>query len=277
MIAAGLAVVACKQPAPGGGEQVGSGGGSVKPRTGNSSASGTGSAAGTGSISAPVAPKPAPVDPAELDKALRHKHVAAKAVIRRASGPGSQWALIAHRDKRKVIRSYDLLRVRADGVATLSLEPPKGNHASFQEPDDAISIEVRDLDGDGNDDALVIASWTRRAEVHDPCEGCWRDQDESASQLFVVSGDGGEPKTAFTHLVKYTSSSESYPEGNDASHADPDDVEYDWKVVGTPPVLELTRSKAQIATEHRLPGTLTPTSDPLLSAGAGKDVPLILQ
>ena len=287
VIAAGLVtMVACKQPAPSSGEQVGRGSDSAKPMTGSGSAAGSGTAAGAGSGSSssigrgsaavPAAPKPVPVDPAALDKALTHKHVAAKAVIRRASGPSSQWALIARYDKNHAIRGYDLLRVRADDATTLRLIPHNGGDARFEPHSDSASIEVRDLDNDGNDDALVVADWGRSPQVSDPCEGCFRYQNETASQLYVVSGDSRELKLAFTHLVKYASYSEGVPEGNTTPTADPDNIEYDWKVLGAPPVLKLTRSKAEIATAHRLRGAVDPASDPLLSAGAGKDVTLVL-
>ncbi|HEY0195369.1 MAG TPA: hypothetical protein VGC42_29845 [Kofleriaceae bacterium] len=274
--AALAALAACKKPA-GDGDPAGSGAAAVGAAAG-SGAAGAGAAAPAGSGAAAPAPaRPAPVEPAALDKALADRHVAASAVVKRASGPGSQWALIAQRDKNKAIRGYDLLRVRAADAAVLHLAPPDGNDAQLEDLASASSLEVRDLDADGNDDALVVADWERHARISDRCQGCYRTQDEEASQLFVVSGDAAAPRLAFSHLVKYASHSEGNPESNTLPVAAPDDVAYDWKIAGAPPVLALTRRTYQVSTEHRLAGTLTAASEPLLSAGAGKDVPLVLQ
>jgi hypothetical protein len=232
---------------------------------------GSKAAAGSGSaLPAPVAP----VAPDALDKALADKHIEPAAVLRRAITPGAAWALIATRDRSRELRAYDLLRVRAADTAMLHLAPPAGKS---QLDDTTVSLEARDLDGDGNSDALLVVAWKREVKVSDPCQGCFRTQDEEGSQLYVISGDRSELAIAFTHLVAYTSFSESYPEGNDTASADPDDVAYDWTIAGSPPTLRLTRTKDKMATRHRLKGALDPATDALLSAGAGKDIPLVLK
>jgi hypothetical protein len=150
--------------------------------------------------------------------------------------------------------------------------PPAGS-SSFA--DASYALEVRDLDGDGRADAAFTVAWTRELKTKDACKGCYRTVTEQATQLYVLSGGAPELRPAFTHLTAYTTQGESFPEGNDRAPPGPDDVAYEWSIEGKPPVLKLRRTKSQVA-PNRWPSELDLASDPLVSAGAGKEVPLAL-
>ena len=147
-----------------------------------------------------------------------------------------------------------------------------------QDAGDAISLEVRDLDGDGIEEAVLVVDWRRTTKATGGCKGCWVSTDEEAKQLYVLAGAGTAVARAFTHVVSYETHSEGFPEDNATPYASPEQVAYDWKLVdGKPPVVKLTRTKHEVAKEDRLKGVLDPSIDPLFAAGPGKDVPLVLE
>jgi hypothetical protein len=241
-----------------------------------SSATTGGSAVASGSATARPVPAKPPAPPVlaagAFDQALSARHIPVKNVVQRKDTPTAAWGLIATRDTSKKTTGFDVLRVRASEVATLHFAPPVGR-SRFA--DDVASLDVRDLDDDGNTDATIVVGWTREIQISDRCQGCFRTVDEEATQLHIVSGAAAELRDVFTHLITYTTSGESYPEENGLAPPDPDDVAYDWRIGGTPPTLKMTRTKSKLVTDGRLPGMLPVTTDPLLSAGAGKDIPLV--
>lgn len=55
-----------------------------------------------------------------------------------------------------------------------------------------------------------------------------------------------------------------------------EEVAYDDKIDGSPPIVTLTRTDSEL-NDKRPQGLLDPATDPLLAAGSGKDVPLVLK
>ena len=79
---------------------------------------------------------------------------------------------------------------------------------------------------------------------------------------------------AFTHLVEYTTLSQP----GTADDPDPpaaEKIAYEWMVDGSPPVVRLTRTDDELNPKrpHEL---LDPATDPLLAAGSGAAMPLVL-
>ncbi|HEY4242175.1 MAG TPA: hypothetical protein VGM88_20290 [Kofleriaceae bacterium] len=226
---------------------------------------GSGSGSGSGSAVAPVDAAPAapvPLAADALDKAIAAAHATPDSIVQRATSPTVAWALIATRDAQKQTTAYDLLRVRAADSATLHIAPPAGT-AHF---DDAGAKLATAAFG-----ATAIVEWNREVKVTDPCDGCFRTTDEDGTQLYAVSGTTPQPSVGATFLIAYSANSQSFPEGNTQGAPEPDDIAYDWKASATS--IHVTRTKDTVA-PTRLPGVLDPAKDPLLAAGAGKDIVL---
>ena len=254
----------------------GQGGGRAATAT-SAAAPGAGSAGpATGSAAAgsPASrPTPTPLEPDALARALTARHVKPADVLLRQESSAVAWALVAAgRDATSYVNALEVVRVRAGDTAAVRIVPPAGS-SSFA--DASYALDVRDLDGDGRADAVLTAGWTRELKTSDACKGCYRTVTEQATQLYVISGGAAEPHPAFTHLIAYTTQGESFPEGNDQAPPGPDDVAYEWSIDGKPPVLKLRRTRSQIA-PNRWPSELDLAKDPLVSAGAGKEVPLAL-
>jgi hypothetical protein len=244
------------------------------PSTGFAGPAATGSAATGSAASSPAArPAPTPLEPDALAKALAARHVKPADVLLRQESSAVSWALVAAgRDATNDVNAMEVVRVRASETAALRIVLP-ARSASFA--DASYALEVRDLDGDGRADAALTVGWTRELKTKDACKGCYRTVTEQATQLYVLSGGAPELHPAFTHLTAYTTRGESSPEGNDQAPPGPDDIAYEWSIEGKPPVLKLRRTKSQIAPNRWL-SELDLARDPLVSAGAGKEVPLAL-
>ncbi|MBV8759634.1 MAG: hypothetical protein JO257_20260, partial [Deltaproteobacteria bacterium] len=226
----------------------------------------------TGSGSAAVAtPPPAPTKDVgkALDDALAAKHLAPDAVLERVASPTSAWAVVATKlDDVKNVVAIDVVASRADGVAEVHLAPPTGK-ASFKSVD---SLEAKDLDGNGTDEATLVLHWVRETSIKGEQPGWQLMADEEGHQLYVL---GGAPvRVAFTHLISYTSTATTLPEDNTMSKPDDETVTYDWSIAGKPPAVSLKRTKSEVAAKDRVKGTLEPASDPVFAAGSGKDMPL---
>jgi hypothetical protein len=256
----------------------------AKPAPGSASAAGSAAPAGSASAAGSAAPA-APVaklDPGALDAALAARSLAGDAVKQRATTPRSAWAIAASkRDEHGDALEFDVVRVRAGGaVDELRLTPPPAPDAPVP-PDfaEVVSFEVRDLDGDGVDEGVLVADWQRTtmAPPDKHCRECSMSTGEEAKQLYVIRGTGALA-IAFTHVVSYTTETDGNPPPGAPPFADPENVAYEWKIAdGNPATLELTRTDNQVATQKRLAGVLDPASDPLFSAGAHQSVQLQLK
>ena len=229
-------------------------------------------AAETGSGSAVAAmPPPAPTKDVgkALDDALAAKHLAPDAVLKRVASPTSVWAVVASkRNDLKDPVAIDVVASRADGVSEVHIDAPAGK-ASFKGVD---SLEAKDLDGNGTDEATLVLHWVRETSVKGEQPDWQLIGDEEGHQLYVLGGAPLHP--AFTHLIAYSSTSTTVPEDNAMSKPDDDTVTYDWSIAGKPPVVSLKRTKGEIAAKDRIKGELDPATDPLFGAGAGKDMPV---
>jgi hypothetical protein len=246
----------------------------------SSTAAGSGSAAaansrsaviaGSGSsgsaVAAPAVSAAAKIDDAALDAAITAKGLDPHAVRQRAVLPHSAWAVIqAPRNADLKVVELDLVRVRADGAAVLKLTPPQHAAPTWWNTD-IDPFNVRDLDGDGHDDCLLVLQWLQDVP-HGP--------GEVAKQLYVIA-DGAPPKVAFTTIIDYATASDDSDAGGGKKPARPEHVAYDWKVAGTPPILSLKRTESTL-NRKRAHGLLDPAADPLMSASDGKDIPLSLK
>ena len=223
---------------------------------------------------APVRPA-AKLDPAQLDAALQARSITAADVARRGGSTTSAWAVaISKRNRSGEKIEYAVIRIRASDTAELRLAVPPSDPAS----QDIASLEVRDLDGDGIDEAILVVHWGRDTlEPAKGCNNCGAMTTEGVDQLYVVGGTGGSLTTRFTHVVSYDTSSAAYPDERAAPHPEPERVAYDWKVAsGKPAMVTLTRTANQVTKRPRLQGVLDPATDPLFSAGAGKSIALTL-
>jgi hypothetical protein len=251
--------------------------GSPVAKESGSAASSEGPAAGAGAATAAAAGAPGPaagagggspasIDDKALDAAIAAKGFKPGAVRQRKVGGHSAWAVVeAPRNADHKVVEFDLLRLRADGVAVLPLTPTARKHPTWWDSD-VDPIDVRDLDGDGNDECLVVLKWLQDI----PKTGTG----EAAQQLYVIGGRAA-PKVAFTAIIDYATESQQLTDHDKAEPPPPEHIAYDWKIGGKPPVLSLKRTENQI-NKKRAAGLTNPATDPLLSAGASKDIPLTL-
>ena len=239
---------------------------------------------GSGLASAPVAAPSArsaaaPVDlKSALDAALEKQGIADKNVTKRATGPHSEWALIVSktRDDGFYVTEYTVVRAAQDGVAELAI-PTHAGGSDQSLNKDVNTFEVRDLDGDGHDECLAVLEWQRgfTFPYAKGCKHCEYGEGEGGKQLYVIRDKGAALDVAFTHMVEYTTLSQP------GTVDDPDPpaaekIAYEWTVDGSPPVVRLTRTDDELNPKrpHEL---LDPATDPLLAAGSGAAIPLVLK
>jgi hypothetical protein len=223
-------------------------------------------ATGSAGSAAPAAPPSAPIDDHALDAAIATQGWKPAAVRQRKLGARSAWAVVeAPRTAHNEVVELELLRVRSDGAAVLSLAPPAhGGTTTWNE--DVAPFEVRDLDGDGREECVLVLEW--QTTVPGTLIG------EGAKQLYVIAGDGA-PRVAFTAIVDYSTLAQQETDHDRTDPPPPEHIAYDWKIDGKPPVVSLQRTASEL-NKKRHPGLTRPGIDPLLSTGERADVPLPL-
>jgi hypothetical protein len=245
-----------------------------------SDASGGGSsahgAAPTGSVPAPPPPPPPPppaagaaarIDDKALDAAIAAKGFKPGAVRQRVVGAHSAWAVVeAPRNADHKVVEFDVLRLRADGATVLALTPTARKSATWWDSD-VDPIEVRDLAGDGTEQCLVVLKWLQ--DIPRTATG------EAGKQLYVIGGRAS-PTVAATALIDYATLSQQLTDHDKTDPPAPEHIAYDWKIEGKPPVLSLKRTEYAL-NKKRAAGLTNPATDPLLSVGAGKAIPLDLK
>jgi hypothetical protein len=159
----------------------------------------------------------------------------------------------------------ELLRVRQDGVAVLPLAPPS-HPGTTTWNEDVAPFEVRDLDGDGREECVLVLEW--QTTVPGTLIG------EGARQLYVVAGDGA-PRVAFTTIIDYSTLAQQETDHDRADPPSPEHIAHDWKIDGKPPVLSLQRTASEL-NKKRHPALARPGIDPLLFAGEHAEFPLRL-
>jgi ABC-type amino acid transport substrate-binding protein len=226
---------------------------------------GSGSSVGSGSARVVTAAAPPPDDKA-LDAAIAAKGFQPTAVRQRKVGATSAWAVVAApRNANHVVVELDIIRVRADGVAVLPLTPIARKAPTWWDVD-VPPLDVRDLDGDGRDECLVVLSWVQ--DIPNTTTG------EGAQQLYVIGGDA-EPKVAFTAIVDYTTQSQQATDHDKTDPPPAEHIAYEWRVEGKPPVVSLKRTEFQL-NKPRAAGLTDPATEPLLAAGDAKTIALEL-
>lgn len=257
-IALALAGSACGNKQAGAPAATGSGSATAQAPAANPG-SAAGSSTGSGAAAAPAAAK---IDAVALDAAIAARGFDPKAVRQRAIGPHSAWALIRGPvDADKKIFEMSLLRVTGAGAEMLKLTPPARKYSAWWSKD-VPPLDVRDLDGDGNADCLLVLEWMQDLPI---------GIGEDAKELYVISGSG-PLKVAYTTIIDYTAG------GDDGDGRKglppPEHIGFDWKVTGPPPVLSLERTENQVNAK-RTPGLTDVATDPLMPTGAG-NIPLSL-
>ncbi len=218
-----------------------------------------------------------------LSNALR-KHGTTKAdLLTLGKEPGALWAVTAaSKDDTESVVSLRILRVGPSESAELLLSAPRATQAGPGNEDarfeEKAKLTVRDLDGDGQGEGLLLVHWTRPVQTRPggACEGgnCFVETMETVQQLHVLTLRGGALAEVATHLVEYSSQSSASEEIDDVPDAET--VHYDWKVADGPPARIALERTAFTVAPKRLPGLLDLRKDPLVSAGARGDLALPL-
>lgn len=232
-------------------------------------------APGPAASPSPAAPTPAAFDAKLLDAALAARKVKPAAVVKRVTTASSGWAVVGTRpDPMDKPTEYLVLRVRAADTAELRIAPPPARQRpSF---DGVESLELRDLDGDGQDEAILTAHWERTVQEAFPrqCPDCFQRTDEDATQIYVIGGKAAL-RIAASHAVSYKSTSLSMPEENTMPVPTDEEVTYTASVAGRPPVLTVRRTRNEVSRTRRVKGALDPAGDPLL--GGDRELPVALE
>jgi hypothetical protein len=175
----------------------------------------------------------------------------------------SAWAVIrGPRNANLELTEMNLLRVNSAGVEVMKMTPTVRKNQTVWS-NEVPPLDVRDLDGDGSDDCMLVLEWLQTTPS---------GVGEGAKQLYVIPG-GGPLKIAYTTIIDYSTG------GDDGDGRKglppPDHIGFDWKVTGPPPVLSLERTENQVNAK-RLPGLTDLATDPLMPTGEGT-VPLSLK
>lgn len=155
------------------------------------------------------------------------------------------------------VTTYTIWRVTSAGVSTLELIPPPSGSGSLF--DELTAIDVKDIDGDGVDDAVITATWSRqfmgaskRGEL---------TTNEHVEAIYVIGG----PRLAIgaQHATKYTTNTNLGP-GEDPQPGE--SIAFAHAIVsGSPPVLHVSVGATEISPK-RLKGLLDPKRDAWLTA-----------
>jgi hypothetical protein len=215
----------------------------------------------------PAAPIPTTLAATALDDALRAKGIAAASVAIRADKPRSQWAAVKGKldPTTAAVTAYTIWRVTSAGPATVELVPPASPDGSLF--DDLAAFDVKDLEGDGIDDALLIATWSRQfTEKSKPGD---LTSTEHIQALYAFGG--ARLAIGAQHAIRYTTATNLGP-GEDPQPEE--SIVFTYKLVpGSPPVLQFGVADSTVS-PMRVKGLLDPKRDPWLAPG---DLPIVFK
>jgi hypothetical protein len=184
-------------------------------------------------------------------------------VEKRADKPRSQWAAVKGKLDSVTASptAYTIWRVTSADVSTLELKPL--SDAVF---DELSTIDVRDIDGDGVDDALVAASWLRvlsgKVKVGEVTSV------EHVSVVYVVGG--AQLALGAQHATAYKTETNLDPGENPQAE---ETIAFTYAIVPGPPlVLHVAVGSSEVLPkDKRVKGLLDPKRDPWLKAA---DLPI---
>jgi hypothetical protein len=238
----------------------------------------TGSGSGSAVVSTPPAvPPPDAASPAAggslrataLDDALGAKGIDLTSVAVRAATPTSQWAAVKTKIKVTTggVLTYTLWRATPAGVTTFDLLPPPGGASSWF--NDLSAIDVKDVDGDHVDDAVITARWSRR--FTGKLKAGEVTTLEEVEAVYVVGG--ARLAVGAQHASAYKTETNLEPGENEQPA---ESIAFTYALVpGPPPVLHATMGASDVLPKtERLKGLLDPKRDPWLTPG---DLPIVFK
>ncbi|HMG21276.1 MAG TPA: hypothetical protein VK607_08175 [Kofleriaceae bacterium] len=230
---------------------------------GASPASPTGAAGGAGGAAAAPAAG-GPLRATALDDALGAKGIAGAGVAARGATPRSQWAAVKGKldPVTASVTAYTIWRVTSAGTSTLELAPPASRAGSWF---DALSaIDAKDIDGDGIDDAVITAKWSR--QLSGKSRHGKLVTTEQVDAIYVIGG--AELAIGAQHAAQYTTET-NLGDGENPQPAE--SIAFSHAIVpGSPPVLHVAVGASTIS-PSRVKGLLDPRSDAWLTAA---DLPI---
>jgi hypothetical protein len=190
-----------------------------------------------------------------LDELIASRRIDRDHVAKRADQPHSQWAVVDGKGAAAGAppASYTVMRVTAAGPSTLELMAP-GPDAWFGS---VSAIDVKDLDNDGVDDAVITATWERQRSQRK------LTTTEKVEQLYVVGG--AQLALGAQHASHYKTETNLGPDENPQPE---ESIEFTYSITNG----MLHVEKGAFSIEHkRVKGLLDPRRDPLLVPG---DLPI---
>ncbi|HEY4238841.1 MAG TPA: hypothetical protein VGM88_03465 [Kofleriaceae bacterium] len=214
----------------------------------------TGGTAAPAPAAPPAAPKTGALSPTALDDAIASGPYKGKRPEKRVDTATSQWAVFEVMAPGEAVPgAYDIWRRTAAGLSTKTIELASKS-ASF---DAVTKVDVKDLDGDGIDDAVITTSW------EDTFHKGQIQTTQHVEQVYVVGGAERGLVVGATHVIGFTTETNEGPGENPQPG---DSIDFQWAVVpGPPPVLHVAIG-AQTIQKKRLDGLLRPT-DSIVAAG----------
>jgi hypothetical protein len=190
-----------------------------------------------------------------LDELIDSKRINRDHVTRRADLPHSQWAVVQGKGAAAGAppESYTVIRVTAAGPSMVELVAP-GPDAWF---DGVSGLDVKDLDGDATDDAVITATWERQRSKGK------LTTTEKVDQIYVV---GGVPlAVGAQHASQYKTTTNLGPDENPQPE---ESIAFTYSIAKVVLHVEMGASSIE---NKRMKGLLDPKRDPLLVPG---DLPI---
>jgi hypothetical protein len=190
-----------------------------------------------------------------LDELIETRRINRDHVTRRVDLPHSQWAVVLGKGAAAGAppELYTVIRVTAAGPNMVELVAP-GPGAWF---DDVSALDVKDLDNDGTDDAVITATWERQRSQHE------LTTTEKVEQVYVV---GGVPlAVGAQHAIQYKTTTNLGPKENPQPE---ESIAFTYAIAKGTLHVEIGASSIE---KKRVKGLLDPKLDPLLAPG---DLPI---
>jgi hypothetical protein len=231
-------------------------------------------AAGQGTASGSAGDAPAPSKPAGaalsakvLDDALGDKGTEPASVVKRAKAPQSQWAAVRGKPNpaNGEATAYTIWRVTAAGPATVALTPPGASARAWF--DELSAIDVNDLDGDGVDDAVITAAWSR--VVSGTSKQGELTSIEHLELVYIVGGS--ELSLGAQHATAYKTETNLDPGENPQPE---ESISFTYAIKPGPPLVLHVEVGASTISPKRVKGLLDPKRNPWLTAA---DLPIVFK
>jgi hypothetical protein len=190
-----------------------------------------------------------------LDDLIASKRINRDHVTRRVDLPHSQWAVVEGKGAAAGAppESYTVIRVTAAGPSMVELAAP-GPDAWF---DGVSGLDVKDVDADGTDDAVITATWERQRSAKK------LTTTEKVDQVYVVGG--AQLAVGAQHASQYKTTTNLGPDENPQPE---ESIAFTYSIAKSTLHVEMGASSIE---KKRVKGLLDPKRDPLLVPG---DLPI---